>query len=818
MLGREPDELGPRSLTAQGLVHPDDVGAGLLALEALRSGARDHVELERRIRHRDGHWVWVAVRCSIVARDAAGRPARLSGTITDISEAKATALRVEASEHELAAYFESPAVGVAVLRGGRITRVNGCLAALLGDTRGALVGRAWTDLCPADDRAAVAEALRELELGEAGARSLDQRLALADGGARWVLASFSGVRDAGDGAATCLAIVVDISERKAAEAALREREAQLRATEAQLARVLAGSRDGYIDGNVVTGETYRSPALARMLGYDHISSSPDVFGALVHPEDRPRLLAAVQAVRDGKADGYDGQHRLRHADGRWVWVAARCSVVERDASGRATRIAGALRDVTQERLAAQRVVQSERELAAYFETPAVGIAVTGPDRRFVRVNEQFAAMLGYTREELVGRSFAEVTYADDLDLHREPSAKLEAGEVPSFSVDKRYVRRDGSVLWSLTSVSLVRDADRKVAHWVAVIVDISARKAAEAALREREARLAAYLNTPAMGVIIAVGGTTCSEVNDAACAILGYSREELLQLEWSDFSHPEDLPGDIAQYERLARGEIESYALDKRYVRKDGSSVWCLLSVSCVRRADGTIEQAIGIIKDITARKAAERELRLREAELSAYFQSPAVGIAVSDIDGRWQEVNDGLCAMLGFARDELIGRPAKDLMHPEDRDAQTSAARAWAVGSTGGLTRDERYVRKDGSVLWATVTVSGIRGESGRVMKRIETLTDITAAHEAADRIGVALAENQRLVRELQVALENVKTLSGLLPICASCKKIRDDHGHWDWLEHYISKRTDAVFSHGLCPDCLKAIDPTITDADIDP
>jgi hypothetical protein len=124
--------------------------------------------------------------------------------------------------------------------------------------------------------------------------------------------------------------------------------------------------------------------------------------------------------------------------------------------------------------------------------------------------------------------------------------------------------------------------------------------------------------------------------------------------------------------------------------------------------------------------------------------------------------------------------------------------------------------VRKDGAIIWALTSVSVVRAAGDAPDQYLALVKDITRRKEAESGLRSTLAANEKLVQELQAALHQVKTLSGYLPICAWCRKVRNDAGYWEQIEAYIAAHTDTLFSHGLCPECMqKHYGDLLTDED---
>src|SRR3981081_4236956 len=179
----------------------------------------------------------------------------------------------------------------------------------------------------------------------------------------------------------------------------------------------------------------------------------------------------------------------------------------------------------------------------------------------------------------------------------------------------------------------------------------------------------------------------CIEVNDKICEILGYERSELLQMSWAEITHPDDLAADVVNFNRLLAGEIDGYAMDKRWIRKDGRIIYSTISVKCLRDADGSVDHYVALLQDITERKRAEEALEtandtlerrvaeqvkdltaLNEALTEANERVTEILESITDAFSFWDQncrfiyVNDRAAHLLGKAKDQLIGQCVWDL------------------------------------------------------------------------------------------------------------------------------------------------------------
>ncbi len=194
---------------------------------------------------------------------------------------------------------------------------------------------------------------------------------------------------------------------------------------------------------------------------------------------------------------------------------------------------------------------------------------------------------------------------------------------------------------------------------------IAERKQSEAALRQSEERFRSYFELGLMGVAITSPAKGYVEVNDELCRILGYERDELLRKTWAELTHPDDLAADVACFNRVLAGEMDSYSRNKRFIRKDGKFIDTTISVKCLRRGDRSVDYFVALLQDITERKHAEERLRQGEERMRAILESALDCIVTIDHRGRVVEFNPAAEKTFGYKRAATIGHFMDDLIIP---------------------------------------------------------------------------------------------------------------------------------------------------------
>ena len=271
------------------------------------------------------------------------------------------------------------------------------------------------------------------------------------------------------------------------------------------------------------------------------------------------------------------------------------------------------RDVTERTLTEQRLRETEERFRATFEQAAVGIAHVAPDGRWLRVNGKLCDIVGYTPEDLATRTFQDITHRDDLGSDLQQMQRLLAGQIEMYSTEKRYVRSDGSIVWTELTVSLVRDVDGTPKYFIGVVEDISRRHEAEATLRLSEERFRRMAESTAAAIFI-VQGDRLRFVNPQASQLTGYPREQLLAMDGWTIMHPRFRDTARARAQARLRGEMVASRAEMMIVRQDGGERWVDLSATVIEY-DGA-PAILGTAYDITERKAAESALQRAHDEL----------------------------------------------------------------------------------------------------------------------------------------------------------------------------------------------------------
>ena len=254
--------------------------------------------------------------------------------------------------------------------------------------------------------------------------------------------------------------------------------------------------------------------------------------------------------------------------------------------------------------------QSRAEFRALLSNLAAGIAMINVQGLVTQVNDKFADMLRRRPEEIIGRPLMEFTHAEDVDLSMDRIEGLKRGEIEHYSVEKRYVRKDGTDFWAEACVTGVRDESGELEGLVGVIIDVTGRKQVEDALRRSKGYLEAMFAHLASGVALVDSEGRIIRHNTKFSDMMGYERSELVGRTLGEITYAEDRDRSSDNLCKIAKNDVQSYTIEKRYVRKDGTVFWAEASVTQIIGPDGCSQEYVGVVTDIDHRKQAERQLK----------------------------------------------------------------------------------------------------------------------------------------------------------------------------------------------------------------
>jgi len=421
-----------------------------------------------------------------------------------------------------------------------------------------------------------------------------------------------------------------------------------------------------------------------------------------------------------------------------------------------------IREVTERVRAEQQLTESERRFRVMFEQAAVGVAqIVSQTGQFVRINQRYCDIVGYAREEMENLTFQEITHPDDLPEDLDNMKLLLDGKIREFTMQKRYLRKNGSIVWVNLSVSPMWSVGEQPDYHIAVVQDISARKQAEEMLRQSEERYRSLVENIDLGItlvdldhnIIMTNSAIGKMYNRPAATFIGekcYSRYKDQQ-QACDFC-----PGVKAV--KTGRAEVA----ETNVVREDGSEFVARIYGFPVFDEAGKATSFIEVQEDVTEQKKAEEDLLLLSCAISKTLNGIVITRHEPTLGNPIIYLNPAFERMTGYSLEEAMGKDCR-FLQGRDQDQPGLDEIRTALREVRGCKATVRNYRKDGSAFWNELSISPVYDKTDKATHFVGVMNDITERKEAEDVLrsiveGSAGATGQEFFRIL------VKSLAGSL------------------------------------------------------
>jgi PAS domain S-box-containing protein len=415
----------------------------------------------------------------------------------------------------------------------------------------------------------------------------------------------------------------------------------------------------------------------------------------------------------------------------WSLVTARARALAR--AGRATQ-------------ELDRAAIETRRLALVASHTASSVVLADADWKIEWVNDSFTRYFGYTLDEVKGRRPSEVIHGPDTDAAVLAAINAACAAGRPFKGEILNRTKSGQALWVELDIQQLRDEQGAVTGFMAVQLDVTDRKQFREELARKEAQFRFIFDAVPIGITWMVQGKAESRiVNQASADITGVPVEQSLNMAlYRAATPPEDRARQEALHARLLAGEIDHYTLEKRYVHPDGSVRWAALTVRLFLVTKTGEVQEISTMVDITARKRVEEELKRKEAQFRFIFEQAPIGIS-------WMQSRRAETRLVNSAHERITGVPAAKatdtrnyfaVTHPDDVGKQQAFLEQLYRGEIAQFSMEKRYLRPDGSVVWAVMTTGLFHDGHSREPLEVTSLVDITELKRAQE---IAAREQER-------------------------------------------------------------------------
>jgi PAS domain S-box-containing protein len=696
---------------------------------------------------------------------------------------------VRESENRFKTLAEASFEGIALTENGIIIDMNDQLAHMFGYKRSVLIGKPFKNIIVTELRAQVYEAIR-----------LDKRESYEIRGLRkngkTFPAEIRGRNTRMDGKELYISTIRDITERKRIEEALKNEKAFLDALMNNIpdsiyfkdrqCRVLRVNRKEMQDLHVAD--------LNQVVGKTDVDLYGKEFG-------RTTMLSERSLMKSGKpVIGLIETRKMKN--GKLNWTSS-TKVPLRNNNGEIVGLVGITREIN-EIMKAQEERERERILLrTLIDNMPELINLKNLEGRYILNNRAHLQSLGVEhQEDVLGKTMFDFHPAELVQRYYEHEMQaLMTGESLLDKEELVFRHDTGDRRWHLTSKIPLKDHQGKVMSIISISTDITERKHYEEKIQRERTLLRTLINNLPDAVF--VKDIQCRKIiaNPVDLRYMGaHSEEEVIGKTDFDFFTADAAAAYYAEDQSVIQSGIPIINREECIFDKKGNKLHILSFRIPLRNEHGDIVGIVGVTHDITEQKQMEEKLRETADKFQFVFDNAYDGLSIfEESPDRKQrkliECNKRYAQMAGRSKEELlrIGTTI-NIAKPISEDHHESNIQN--VVFKGSFS----WIRPDGKDNVIEYTAVPIKVQEKTLTIGIDR--DITQRKRIEE-------EREHLIKELQEALADVKTLSGLVPICANCKQIRDDKGFWMQVESYIQEHSQARFSHGICPDCMRKLYP---------
>lgn len=460
----------------------------------------------------------------------------------------------------------------------------------------------------------------------------------------------------------------------------------------------------------------------------------------IHPDDRRRFLNAITNASENTIDinleiRYDLNNHFRH-----FLIKGRSF----DDNTEVERIVGVLSDITDWKEAQVALSEKENRYRALFENnidPV--ILIDGNTLTILDVNVAFEKLYEYSKNEIVGTPYINIS-AQEYETHQALDITLQKGfyRVPS----RIHRKKNGEEFY--VEGHFVKFISGQNPQIFAVLRDNTARKNFEFKLSERELKFRLFFESNLIGMAETTIYKSWITFNTKLCQILGYKPEELEKLTWDKITHPEDIDFEVKQFNNILQRKSDSYNLEKRFIKKDSSVVYCNVAVKAIKDSTGTITHLVKLIEDITLRKKAENALLDSQKRLKKAQEIAHLGVCRLNMFTGYLDVSEEAIEILEWSKENAPFKLEKfvQAVYPADRDAVSTSINKLKSSETIEENLETRIIKNSGAIAYLSLNLGVAIDTNKKITDLLITFADITSSKLAEEALKDANAMKDQL------------------------------------------------------------------------
>ncbi|MGO9122834.1 MAG: PAS domain S-box protein [Desulfomonilaceae bacterium] len=655
--------------------------------------------------------------------------------VRDVSERKRADEALQQSEERYRTLVEESFDGVSIYDGTKMEFVNSRLCEMLGYSKEELVGMDLLLTVHPDYRKLVCERAARRRREEAVPALYELKLLRKDGSSLDVETNARLIQV--HGKPRVQAWIRDISERKSAETALRKSEERYRL-------LVEESFDGVMihDGKKIL---FANSRLCEMLGYgkDELEGMDHLL--TVQPDYRELITQRVADRQNGQSVTSLHGVKLQRKDG---------SSFDAEVNGRPIDIGGAfglqvwIKDISERKKAEEALRDSEKKYRTVFNNAATAINLNRHGR-ILEANSACANMLGYSQDEIKRLNFRDVTHPDDLKITEQCHDELIRGEKDSCRFEKRYIGKDGRIVWADVWASAIRDETGEYQGGISAAIDITDRKEAEEALQRSEANYRAIFDSMNDAIFVHdIETGAIIDVNRKMCEMYGYAREEAIRLVAGEASFGRDKHSQALALQRIAmaaRGEPQLFEWQAK--AKDGRLFW--VEVNLRKAVLNDNPYVLAVVRDITDRKWAEAERENERQKFQTLVDDAPFGIVMIRKDNTYEYVNPKFTEMFGYDLNDIPdGKHWLEKSWP-DPGYRRKAAEAWLADVADmkqGIMKVRTFAVTCADGIQKMITLRSAQLHTGEFIITCEDITEQIRGEQERENLRQQLLHAQKM------------------------------------------------------------------------
>jgi hypothetical protein len=715
ILGYGPDEFITNQSLWFSIIHPDDVKA---VSEITRKSYQTKQNLIRtyRAKHKmTNEYIWIEDRPQYLF-DEAGNISGVFGSARDITEQKYAEKALLESQQMFRNLTMISPVGIFRTRAdGYTTYVNPRWSELSGISSEEAMGDGWLKAVHPDDRNAAINNWGTDVANQQNSIS-EYRFLKPDGTVVWVKGN-AVPEVINDVVIGYIGTITDITANKIFETTLCESEEKYRI-------LIENQNDLIVKVDNQGAFLFVSPSYCKMFGKSEAELLGNHFIPMVHEDDRQPTIEAMKFLKIPPFT-CNIEQRAMTADGlKWLEWADKAVL---DEHGEIEYIIGVGREISERKLAEHALQKSRKAYEAYFDSASVGMSVTAPDKSWIEVNNRLCQMLGYTREELFDKTWDELSHPDEIDQNKELFSQALEGTIDNYEMDKRYFRKDGSIVYITLSVVCQRNNDGSVNRFLSSYVDITDRKLAEETLVKAENHFRGLIEQAPDGIALINAEEKFSFVSPAAKKMFGFGSDEPVDFHPNEMTHPDDLPMVMDELNKAFADNTYIPTLQYRFRSKDGR--WRWIESTFTNLFDNPDIEALVInFRDVTDRRKYEEMIQHERIMLRTLIDNLPDPIYILDKEGRKVVANKADVENIGYSSEaEALGKNDLELFPGENGIRGHADNMSVITSGNPIIRREENFIDKKGVQRWLLTSKFPIYDAHGQISGLVGLGYDIT-------------------------------------------------------------------------------------------